>query len=92
MANKRKNFLLFLGKRYTNDEGLVTGWGKTAENRPVSTVLREVSVPILSNAKCGAFYGHSQITDNMLCAGFKDGGKDSCQVTSQKCQQNNAFY
>ncbi|XP_059482693.1 trypsin-1-like [Neocloeon triangulifer] len=70
------------GKRFTNEDALVTGWGKTAENRPVSTVLREVTVPIMSNSKCQSYYGTSQITDNMLCAGFKEGGRDSCQGDS----------
>ncbi|CAB3364850.1 Hypothetical predicted protein [Cloeon dipterum] len=70
------------GKRYTNENALVTGWGKTAENRPTSPVLREVTVPIMSNTKCSGFYGTSQITENMICAGLPEGGKDSCQGDS----------
>ncbi|KAF4524044.1 hypothetical protein B566_EDAN018120 [Ephemera danica] len=70
------------GKRYTGEEGIVTGWGKVGESKPVSPVLQEVTVPILSNTKCSSFYGTSQITDNMLCAGFKEGGRDSCQGDS----------
>lgn len=39
-------------------------------------------VPILSNSECRkSGYGSSRITDNMLCAGYKDGQKDSCQVS-----------
>lgn len=70
------------GKRFTGEIGTVLGWGKLGESKPVSNVLREVQVPIMSNIKCSGFYGSSQITDNMLCAGYKDGGKDSCQGDS----------
>lgn len=50
----------------------------------ISSTLQEVTVPILSNYECRKTgYGSSRITDNMLCAGFKDGKKDSCQVS--KC-------
>lgn len=51
------------------------------EQGDISPTLQEVSVPILSNSECRkSGYGSSRITDNMLCAGFKDGDKDSCQV------------
>lgn len=52
-----------------------------SEQGDISTNLQEVTVPILSNNECRKTgYGASRITDNMLCAGFKDGQKDSCQV------------
>lgn len=48
----------------------------------ISNTLQEVSVPILSNTECRkSGYGSTRITDNMLCAGYKDGEKDSCQVS-----------
>lgn len=51
------------------------------EQGAISTNLQEVTVPILSNSECRKTgYGASRITDNMLCAGFMDGEKDSCQV------------
>lgn len=38
-------------------------------------------MPIMSNRDCRkSGYGSTRITDNMLCAGYKDGKKDSCQV------------
>lgn len=51
------------------------------EGGSISETLQEVSVPIMSNAQCRKTgYGEKRITDNMLCAGIPEGGKDSCQV------------
>uniref|UniRef100_A0A182S864 Vitamin K-dependent protein C n=1 Tax=Anopheles maculatus TaxID=74869 RepID=A0A182S864_9DIPT len=66
-----------------NKLGIVTGWGATSENGAISTNLQEVTVPIMSNADCRKTgYGPTRITDNMLCAGFDEGKKDSCQGDS----------
>lgn len=68
----------------------VIGWG--AQNDPDSDpfvgpnyadALRETTVPIVSNEICGeaydAYYGVSGvITESMVCAGFREGGKDAC--------------
>lgn len=40
----------------------------------------EVEVPIRGNRECNCNYGIGDITENMVCAGFRSGGKDSCQV------------
>lgn len=58
----------------------VTGWGLTSEHGERSPLLLEVMVPIVSNAVCNQIY--NIITDNLLCAGYKQGGKDSCQGDS----------
>lgn len=42
-------------------------------------LLQCLDAPLLSQAQCEASYP-GQITDNMVCAGFLEGGKDSCQV------------
>lgn len=47
---------------------------------PFPQPLQEVSVPIVSNRVCNRAYTGS-ITNNMLCAGLNEGGKDSCQVS-----------
>jgi secreted trypsin-like serine protease len=61
----------------------VTGWGATSEGDDGSNALLEVQVPIVSNETCNAPASYNgQITDNMLCAGFAAGGKDSCQGDS----------
>ncbi|GAB1862293.1 trypsin [Camponotus japonicus] len=71
------------GKTFAGEKGIVTGWGATKEGGSVSSHLQKVDVPILSNSECRATnYPSYKITDNMLCAGYKQGGKDSCQGDS----------
>lgn len=72
---------LLTGKSFTGLQGVVTGWGLTTQYGAPSDVLNEVTVPIMSNGDCRKTpYGQKKITDNMLCAGFPEGKKDSCQV------------
>lgn len=56
-----------------------TGWGTTSEGGSTSSTLRAVAVPIVSDDDCKDSYGEDEITPRMICAGLKDGGKDSCQ-------------
>ncbi|XP_036144539.1 trypsin-1 [Monomorium pharaonis] len=70
-------------KTFAGKKGIVTGWGATKEGGSVSHTLLEVVVSILTNTECRATkYPPHRITDNMMCAGFKEGGKDSCQGDS----------
>lgn len=62
-------------------QATVTGWGTTSENGLVSDTLQKVSVPIVSNAACSQALSYA-ITQNMICAGYDDGGKDACQGDS----------
>ena len=57
----------------------VSGWGALSENGASPNVLHEVALPVVSNAECnsGASYG-GEIVSSQLCAGLRDGGKDSC--------------
>lgn len=43
--------------------------------------LQCLEVPLLSDDTCFNSYPF-QITENMICAGYLEGGKDSCQVTN----------
>uniref|UniRef100_A0A8C1M030 trypsin n=1 Tax=Cyprinus carpio TaxID=7962 RepID=A0A8C1M030_CYPCA len=45
------------------------------------SVLQCLKLPVLSKQQCVRAYG-SRITENMFCAGFMKGGKDSCQGDS----------
>ena len=74
-------------------DSTVIGWGnlRSTEEGGFETpeVLQEVNVPLVSQEECQAgldevvppFYDVS-LTDNMLCAGFPQGGKDACQGDS----------
>lgn len=59
----------------------VVGWGATSEGGFDSDPLREVTVPIVSNATCNSAYG-GVVGSDMICAGVPQGGIDSCQGDS----------
>ncbi|XP_047115560.1 trypsin-1-like [Schistocerca piceifrons] len=71
------------GHSFTGEQGLVTGWGVTKPLGQPSSQLREVTVPIMANSECRkTAYGQQRITENMMCAGYPEGKKDSCQGDS----------
>lgn len=62
--------------------GITMGWGKTEEkgtNDPNDLLV--VSFPVLEDITCQRPY-MKLFTDNMICAGAIEGGKDSCQGDS----------
>nr|AEI58557.1 serine protease [Eupolyphaga sinensis] len=62
---------------------VVTGWGTTSEGGSASTTLRQVIVPIVSDASCNSAYAsYGGITARMICAGYTSGGRDACQGDS----------
>ncbi|KAE8591806.1 hypothetical protein XENTR_v10018577 [Xenopus tropicalis] len=64
-----------------NHVGLVAGWGLTEAQRS-SRKLRFVEVNIVDHSTCKAEYAKLDaqyiVTENMICAGFEIGVKDSC--------------
>lgn len=70
-----------------NDETIMSitaGWGATKESSyTLPNILQKVSVPLVSTEACNAKESYDGgITDNMICAGYQKGGKDSCQGDS----------
>lgn len=59
----------------------VLGWG-TDESGNTSDVLKKVDVPVTADADCTASYQDQFDPNTMVCAGLKEGGKDSCQGDS----------
>ena len=61
----------------------VTGWGSLSSGGYFPNQLYEVEVPIITNSLCNdVSHYNGQITENMMCAGLSDGGKDACQGDS----------
>ncbi|XP_029140761.1 trypsin-3-like [Protobothrops mucrosquamatus] len=62
----------------------VSGWGYTTPiGGRTSDTLRSVHLPLVSTCKCNSSASYAgYITENMICAGFRRGGKDACQGDS----------
>ncbi|XP_069753793.1 mannan-binding lectin serine protease 1 isoform X8 [Narcine bancroftii] len=76
-----------------NTLGLVAGWGITNSNltmedgfgsdqAALSNILQYVKLPVTLQAECRSSYESRSdsynVTDNMFCAGFYEGGRDTC--------------
>ncbi|CAG12258.1 unnamed protein product, partial [Tetraodon nigroviridis] len=57
----------------------ITGWGKKTDGQ-FADILQEVAVQVVGNNQCRCSY--QELTDNMMCAGVAEGGKDACQGDS----------
>lgn len=60
----------------------VLGWGHTEEGGEGSDVLRVAEVPIIKQDECKLRLKNYAVTESMLCAGYKKGGIDACQMDS----------
>lgn len=59
----------------------VLGWGRTSERGESSDRLRAARVPLRADADCEKAYG-TYTPDEMVCAGYREGGTDACQGDS----------
>ncbi|XP_077482265.1 uncharacterized protein LOC144092954 [Stigmatopora argus] len=59
----------------------VTRWRSLQEDVPLPfpETLQEIQVPVVGNQQCNCLNGLGLITENMICAGLLEGGKDACQ-------------
>ncbi|XP_069995188.1 transmembrane protease serine 9-like isoform X2 [Penaeus vannamei] len=69
------------GQKFDEGTAVVTGWGSMAYYGASSDLLRMVKLPIVPHEVCSKKY-FPYVTENMICAGLKEGGKDACQGDS----------
>ena len=61
---------------FLNNRGTLSSGGGS-----LSRYLREVDLPITTEADCRALYGTSYDATTMVCAGAKGDGKDTVSIT-----------
>lgn len=71
---------------FIGQAAMVAGWGKLSFGGPVPNVLQIANLPVIGNKECQDMYhnsGHMKIiSDSFVCAGYPNGGKDSCEGDS----------
>ncbi|XP_045142839.1 plasma kallikrein isoform X2 [Echinops telfairi] len=60
----------------------ITGWGFTKEQGEIQSILQKAKIPLVSNEECQTRYRDYEITKQMICAGYKEGGTDACKGDS----------
>jgi len=69
-------------RTWTKSNATISGWGLTEpEGGETSILLQKLVVPVISPRRCKILYAH-RINRRMLCAGYEDGGRDSCMGDS----------
>ena len=75
-------------RNHENEIATVSGWGWTLENQALgdrADILHKAAVRVWNNNACEQSYHlngrpNSVITDGQMCAGYENGGIDSCWV------------
>ncbi|KAJ8318070.1 hypothetical protein KUTeg_003161 [Tegillarca granosa] len=98
---------LTLDRLFDGEECIISGWGRIKRPSPTATenkidpsawpgVLQQTTVPIIDWNKCSRLEAYmDKLTQNMMCAGYRDGQKDTCQGDSGgplQCQKNNQWF
>ena len=56
----------------------ISGWGSASETGDTVDTLRAAAVPMTSDSTCASEYGSNFDPNAMVCAGFPEGGVDTC--------------
>lgn len=79
-------YLPKIEEEFIGQAAMVAGWGKLSFGGPVPNVLQVARLPVIGNKQCQDMYensGHMKIiSDSFLCAGYANGGHDSCEGDS----------
>lgn len=72
---------------FSGHDAIVIGWGKLNEKSDdFSNELQKVKLTIIDNKQCQNWFRQAGrdmlIDDRLICAGFKNGGKDACHGDS----------
>jgi len=63
-----------------NTPAIVAGWGLNASNAAITmATLQKLDVTVFKDEYCKTAFT-DRFSARMMCAGYKEGGKDSCQV------------
>ncbi|XP_056133535.1 transmembrane protease serine 9 [Lampris incognitus] len=62
---------------FKSAECYIMGWGSMREGGSLTNLLQKAAVNIIDQADCQQSYG-SGLTPSMMCAGYMEGGKDTC--------------
>lgn len=71
---------------YVGKYAFVAGWGKLSYGGLIPRILQTVRLPIIDNKVCQTMFadaGHYKyIKNSFLCAGYSQGGRDTCEGDS----------
>ncbi|XP_072391803.1 uncharacterized protein [Diabrotica undecimpunctata] len=75
------------GENFLGEIGVAAGWGALSPgSRLRPQTLQAVQVPVIENKQCERWHRSKGISvtiyEEMMCAGYKNGGRDSCQGDS----------
>merc|ERR1711962_924812 len=62
------------------ERAVVSGWGQDGSGQHLNGHLRKVTVDVYGKTNCGKHT--DEMTEDMICAGMMEGGKDACQGDS----------
>nr|XP_005556541.1 PREDICTED: coagulation factor XI isoform X2 [Macaca fascicularis] len=73
----------------------VTGWGYRKLRDKIQNTLQKAKIPLVTNDECQKRYRGHIITHKMICAGYREGGKDACKGDSGgplSCKHNEVWH